>query len=148
MSPVLTYILEVLICSGIFTGLYRILASRTSFRTCRIYLICTILLSALIPALRLPLYPPEEQEYSIHMNLTITETQDFQSGSRYTLAENDEVGTPFSFWRTIYMGNDYEPCEKPRYSVMKRATSYTTIPSSVLQCQFSNRYSGSIRFSI
>ena len=53
------YIIEVLICSGLFLVLYRwLLAGKVSYRLCRAYIVGTMLLAALIPALDVPLYSP------------------------------------------------------------------------------------------
>ena len=53
------YIIEVLICSGLFLVLYRwLLAGKVGYRLCRAYIIGTMLLAALIPALDVPLYSP------------------------------------------------------------------------------------------
>lgn len=51
------YIIEVLICSGLFLVLYRwLLAGKVGYRLCRAYIVGTMLLAALIPALDVPLY--------------------------------------------------------------------------------------------
>ena len=56
---IMEYILEVLICSGLFLMLYRwLLAGKVSYRICRAYIVGTMLLAAAIPALDVPLYPP------------------------------------------------------------------------------------------
>lgn len=53
------YIIEVLICSGLFLVLYRwLLAGKAGYRLCRAYIVGTMLLAALIPALDVPLYSP------------------------------------------------------------------------------------------
>ncbi len=57
---VLSFIVESLICSGLFLVLYRwMLAKKVSFRLCRIYLIVTMVLSVTIPMMDVPLYPSE-----------------------------------------------------------------------------------------
>ena len=51
------YIIEVIICSGLFTVFYRwLLAGKISFRLCRAYIMTTMLLAVVIPALNVPLY--------------------------------------------------------------------------------------------
>lgn len=51
------YILEVLICSGLFLGLYRwLLAGKVSFRICRAYIVTAMYAAVLIPAMDIPLY--------------------------------------------------------------------------------------------
>ena len=58
---VLSFIVESLICSGLFLVLYRwMLAKKVSFRICRTYLIVTMVLSVAIPMMDVPLYPSEK----------------------------------------------------------------------------------------
>ncbi|MBQ8500398.1 MAG: peptidoglycan DD-metalloendopeptidase family protein, partial [Bacteroidales bacterium] len=48
---------EVIVCSGLFLALYRwLIAKKVAFRMCRAYLIITMLLSAAIPAMNVPVY--------------------------------------------------------------------------------------------
>ena len=57
---VISFIVESLICSGLFLVLYRwMLAKKVGFRICRAYLIVTMLLSVTIPIMDVPLYPSE-----------------------------------------------------------------------------------------
>lgn len=57
---VISFIVESLICSGLFLVLYRwMLAKKVSFRICRAYLIVTMVLSVTIPVMDVPLYPSE-----------------------------------------------------------------------------------------
>ena len=57
---VISFIVESLICSGLFLVLYRwMLAKKVSFRICRAYLIVTMVLSVTIPIMDVPLYPSE-----------------------------------------------------------------------------------------
>ena len=58
---VLSFIVESLICSGLFLVLYRwMLAKKVSFRICRTYLIVTMVLSVASPLMEVPLYPSEK----------------------------------------------------------------------------------------
>lgn len=58
MKSPLLYIVEMLFCSGILLAFYRlVLVRRVSFRVCRLYLVVALLLSAVIPALEIPVYP-------------------------------------------------------------------------------------------
>ena len=58
---VISFIVESLICSGLFLVLYRwMLAKKVSFRLCRVYLIVTMVLSVTIPMMDVPLYPSEK----------------------------------------------------------------------------------------
>ena len=61
MMSVISFIVESLICSGLFLVLYRwMLAKKVGFRICRIYLIVTMVLSVAIPLMEVPLYPSEK----------------------------------------------------------------------------------------
>ena len=56
----LGYIVESLICSGLFLVLYRLmLAKKVNFKICRAYLLTTMILSITIPLMDVPLYPTE-----------------------------------------------------------------------------------------
>ena len=58
---VFSFIVESLICSGLFLVLYRwMLAKKVSFWICRTYLIVTMVLSVAIPLMEVPLYPSEK----------------------------------------------------------------------------------------
>ncbi len=58
MKPFVIYIVEFFLCSGLFMLLYSLLIVRNpNYGLCRKYLIVTMLLSAIIPALNVPLYP-------------------------------------------------------------------------------------------
>ncbi len=60
MPEWLKYILEMLICSGIFVLLYKGLIERyASYRWSRAYLISGSMASVFIPLLRIPIWPPE-----------------------------------------------------------------------------------------
>ena len=61
MMSVISFIVESLICSGLFLVLYRwMLAKKVGFRICRAYLIVTMVLSVAIPLMEVPLYPSEK----------------------------------------------------------------------------------------
>ena len=67
---IIEYILEVLICSGLFLMLYRwLLAGKVSYRICRAYIVGTMLLAAAIPALDVPLYPPSRPSVTSDMTI-------------------------------------------------------------------------------
>ena len=60
MMSVISFIVESLICSGLFLVLYRwMLAKKVGFRICRAYLIVTMVLSVTIPIMDVPLYSSE-----------------------------------------------------------------------------------------
>ena len=66
MKSPLLYILEVLFCSGLLLAFYRLLLVRkVSFRACRRYLVAAVFLSAVIPALDIPLYPARTVVYPL-----------------------------------------------------------------------------------
>ena len=52
------YIIEVIVCSGLFMVIYRwLLARKVGFRLCRAFIITSMFLAAAIPAMNIPLYP-------------------------------------------------------------------------------------------
>ena len=178
----ISYIVEVIICSGLFLVFYRwMIAKKVGFRLCRIYLTVTMLLSAVIPAMNVPVYTaahgtsvttlteifldgysdlPAADETTIEAATAETSSTDIATKSNeryfreaasavltaiyimvasaglgliayntvrigrmrrrsklthtedYTLAEHEEIRTPFSFLRTIFMGFNYEPHER------------------------------------
>ncbi len=58
MKTPLSYLLEVLLCSGLLLGFYRVLLVRkVSFGICRRYLLAAVVLSVVLPALQIPFYP-------------------------------------------------------------------------------------------
>lgn len=58
MKTPLLYAFEVCLCCGVLLGLYRwLFECRVPFRACRIYLLAAVAVSALIPALHIPVYP-------------------------------------------------------------------------------------------
>lgn len=58
MKALAIYALEVLACSGVLLGAYAILLDRrVRFRWCRAYLLASSLVAALIPLLRIPVWP-------------------------------------------------------------------------------------------
>ena len=57
----ISFIVESLICSGLFLVLYRwMLAKKVSYKICRTYLIVAMVLSVAIPLMEVPLYPSEK----------------------------------------------------------------------------------------
>ncbi len=63
------YMIEVIICSGLFLVCYRwLIARKVSFRLCRMFIMTSIMLSVVIPALNIPLYRfGEESEIPVWM---------------------------------------------------------------------------------
>ena len=60
------YILEFLLCSAIFVALYKLLIEgRVAYHYSRIYLVWSMIFSAIIPLLELPLYPAETVYYEL-----------------------------------------------------------------------------------
>lgn len=60
MKPAIVYMLEVLVCSGVLLAAYAILLERhVRFGWCRAYLLASTLLAAVIPLLRIPVWPGE-----------------------------------------------------------------------------------------
>lgn len=66
MKSPLLYLLEVLFCSGLLLGLYRLLlVRRIPYRACRRYLVAAMVVAAVIPALNIPLYPADTVFYPL-----------------------------------------------------------------------------------
>lgn len=66
MKSPLLYLLEVLFCSGLLLGLYRLLlVRRIPYRACRRYLVAAMVVAAVIPALNIPLYPDDTVFYPL-----------------------------------------------------------------------------------
>ncbi len=66
MKSPLLYLLEVLFCSGLLLGLYRLLlVRRIPYRACRGYLVAAMVAAAVIPALNIPLYPADTVFYPL-----------------------------------------------------------------------------------
>ena len=60
MKSYIIYIIEAFLCSGLFLVLYRwLIVRKPNYGFCRKYLIVTMLLSAVIPMLNVPLYPQQ-----------------------------------------------------------------------------------------
>lgn len=57
MRELLTYALQSVVCGGVFAALYALLLERrTDFRSCRLYLLLSTALAALIPSLKIPVW--------------------------------------------------------------------------------------------
>lgn len=60
------YILEFILCSAIFVALYKLfIEARVSHRYSRIYLVWSMIFSAVVPLLELPLYPAQTVYYEL-----------------------------------------------------------------------------------
>ncbi len=69
------YIIEVIICSGLFTVFYRwLLARKVSFRLCRAYILTTVVLAMAIPAMNVPLYTSRTVADEIFETITLNGT--------------------------------------------------------------------------
>lgn len=79
MKPLLPYLLGTLFCSGLFVAAYRLLlVGHLSFPACRRYLMAAAMLSLLLPALRIPLYPaPPAVETERIVHTGIPEQEEF-----------------------------------------------------------------------
>ena len=209
---VLRYITEVIVCSGLFLVVYRwLLARKISFGLCRAFIMTSMLLAVVIPAMNVPLLPEgtfmeqavltgfdfleedlvgntatgSETEIQVSENVAhetipaskgpdfkvvagiaaeviyilvvlaslgltvynIVKIRKLRSRSmlthteEYTLAEHEDVKTPFSFIRTIFMGFNYEPQERRQIltheaSHVRHRHSYERLALSVLRSFF------------
>lgn len=209
---VLRYITEVIVCSGLFLVVYRwLLARKISFGLCRAFIMTSMLLAVVIPAMNVPLLPEgtfmeqavltgfdfleedlvgntatgSETEIKVSENVvpeTIPASKgpDFKVAAgiaaeviyilvvlaslgltvynivkirklrrrsmlthteEYTLAEHEDVKTPFSFLLTIFMGFNYEPLERLQIltheaSHVRHRHSFERLALSVLRSFF------------
>ena len=89
--PVIRYIIEVIVCSGLFLVIYRwLLAKKVSFGLCRAFIIASMLLAVAIPAMNVPLFP--EKTYMQQMMLTgfdFLEMQPDRASAMESVAESD-----------------------------------------------------------
>lgn len=61
MNRIILYAIEIVLCSGLFLALYRLLIQRKAGYTfCRRYLVVTLILAAVIPAFDVPVYVERE----------------------------------------------------------------------------------------
>ena len=78
------YAIETIICSALFYALYRLLLEgRVAHSVARAYLVLSVLLSAVIPMLELPILPPEEMAQIAANTIVFTEvaTESAESGA-------------------------------------------------------------------
>lgn len=76
MRQIVIYIIETIVCSGLFIVLYKgIILPKASYRFCRSFLVITSLLSVTIPILNVPLFPKD----AIYMQIPIV-PQKYASG--------------------------------------------------------------------
>lgn len=155
----IAYLLETIVCSALFMALYRLLVEgKVAPLPSRIFLVGTMILSAVIPALNLPILPAKAQYVQIPVTTATAEAvsaaaenpasvsvwqvvvvavyilvalvflallcRDLIKIARlrrrgtvsrkrgYTLVENDDVTSPFSFWRTVFIGGEMELRER------------------------------------
>ncbi len=155
----IAYVLETIVCSALFLALYRLLvAGKVAPLPARIFLVGTMFLSAVIPALRLPILPAKAQYVQIPVTAATAESLSaaaenpnsvsvwqvvaiavyiavtlvflallcrdlikiarlrrkgtISRKSGYTLVETDAVTSPFTFWRTVFIGGGMEPGER------------------------------------
>ena len=211
MSHALKYIIEVIVCSGLFLVAYRwLLAKKVSFGLCRAFIMTSMLLAVGIPMMNVPLFPEktfEQQKDLIGFDFIVEELDDTAAypavetqvqvavanetaphsvgfdikaatgiaassiyilvalaslgltvyniikiqrlrrrsrlthTAEYTLAENEDIKTPFSFLMTIFMGFNYEPQERRQIltheaSHIRHRHSYERLFMSVLRSIF------------
>ena len=211
MSHALKYIIEVIVCSGLFLVAYRwLLAKKVSFGLCRAFIMTSMLLAVGIPVMNVPLFPEktfeqqkdligfdfieeeldgtaaypavetqvqeavanETASHSVGFDIkaatgiaarliyiivtlaslgltvyNIIKIQKLRRRSKlthtaeYTLAENEDIKTPFSFLMTIFIGFDYEPWERLQIltheaSHIRHRHSFERISLSILRSIF------------
>ncbi len=88
----MTYIIEILICSGLFILLYRtLLEGRIPHRAARAYLVSSMLLAALMPAMDIPVYTAEPA--AEHAVLEITAIMPETMKAENQIPETAQYGT-------------------------------------------------------
>ena len=206
------YIIEVIVGSGLLLVAYRwMLARKVSFGLCRTFIMTSMLLAVVIPAMNVPVFPekttreqtimtwldfieeePEvtavaesaaKTEVSVETSVGMTATKkglDIKAAAgiaveiiyilvalaslgltaynaikiqrlrrrseltyteEYTLAEHEDVKTPFSFLMTIFMGFNYEPDERSQIlaheaSHVRHRHSFERMTFSILRSLF------------
>lgn len=150
------YPLEVIICSGLLYGFYRLVVEgRVAHRTARLFLVLSALLAVTVPLLELPILPavedsfvevPVDESIAVSESIDATTTTATANGvdwvvvaialyalisafmlirliagvitilklrrrstvecyNSYSLAVNNSITKPFSFWKTIFIGS-------------------------------------------
>ena len=70
MNTLFIYALEVIICSGVFMSLYMLLLERkVGFLFCRFFLLASVIISAVIPLLNIPVWAPEAAVHSVGISV-------------------------------------------------------------------------------
>lgn len=94
MKTLAIYALEVLACSGVLLAAYAILLDRrVRFGWCRAYLLASTLLAAVIPLLRIPVWPGEVVEVAPTVALA-RDRMDRRSGRRGGSGRHARNGVP------------------------------------------------------
>lgn len=214
MNRIILYAIEIVLCSGLFLALYRLLIQRKAGYTfCRRYLVVTLILAAAIPAFDVPVYVEREApaeavqpapEEAVQTSQTIRNSQAAQEivpsapasdrnvvapsfrmnwnalviavylagllfslalmlrsyitiarlkrGSRlsredgYELAQNDDVESPFSFGKTIFMGRVSSDSERRQMlsheisHIGHRHTQEKLLMSAIRSCLWFNPF--------
>lgn len=175
---IIRYMIEAAVCSGLFLAVYKwTLAGKVSFRLCRVYIVSTMLLSVIIPAMDVPVYtvrhtwqdyvalpysaadmnvleePASDNPESVPAPVVLDAEREAENGGspvsvpagiyaivavaslalllysscriarlrrrsrltfteEYAIAEHEDIRTPFSFLRTIFIGYNYESLER------------------------------------
>lgn len=208
---IIQYFFETVACSGLFLAVYKwVMAGKVSFRLCRLYIVLTMLLSVIIPAMNVPVYTtrqtwqdyvaitysaaemdiPDEAVADNQRNVPPPGVHGYRTGSsakveigkifdgiitviyalvaaaslaiilyslhriarlrrksrltftdEYAIAEHDDIRTPFSFVKTIFIGCNYESLEREQIleheaSHIRHRHSYERILVSVLRAFF------------
>lgn len=96
MKEPLVYIIETIVCSGLFYLLYQLFILRfTGFKVNRIFLLCGVFLSCFIPMMSIPIWEEESVNLSIAETMNILnfdyDVIDFSDENKYDI-ENSIVG--------------------------------------------------------
>ena len=99
MKTLLQYSLEMLVCSGILLAAYAILLEgRVKFRWCRLYLLLSTATAALIPLLRIPVWPGE-----VIVATPVVTMPDLPEWNAEIVPEQSPAVTPEHLCLTVYL---------------------------------------------
>ena len=122
MKTLAIYALEVLACSGVLLAAYTILLDRrVKFRWCRLYLLASTAAAALIPLLRIPVWPGQV----IVATPTVT-APDLADWTAEVLPDAEAHAiTPGHLCLGLYLANTGS-CARSRRSLRSRSSAQST----------------------
>lgn len=111
MKPLPLYLLETLLCSGLFVAVYRLLlVGHLPFVACRRLLLAATVISVLLPALRIPFYPAPPAVDAVWVAPTkIPEREEFVPEAQVVVATDTATASrvDWSLWINRLIGMIY-----------------------------------------